>query len=43
MNRDVKLYLYDIIDYEEIWTAIKDELPLIRPNIKSFLIELKSH
>ena len=41
--RDKCIHGYLGIDYEVVWTAIKNELPLIKPKINSLLIELNSH
>jgi uncharacterized protein with HEPN domain len=41
--RDKCIHGYLGIDYEVVWTSIKDELPEIRPKIKSLLVELKTH
>jgi uncharacterized protein with HEPN domain len=39
--RDKCIHDYVGIDFEVVWTAVKDELPVIRPKIQSLFDELR--
>jgi len=40
--RDRVIHVYFGVDYTRIWEAIKDVIPLVRPQLETLLAELKS-
>lgn len=40
--RDKCIHDYAGVDYEVVWTAVKEELPVLRPQIQSLLDELRN-